>query len=231
MKTIGLIGGTTWVSTVDYYRVINQQVNKKLGGLSSAKILLYSVNFAEFNPPIDPSEWDEITQKFSDISKNIEKAGGDCLAFCANTPHIIADKIQNLLKIPIINIAEETAKEISKLNLKKVALLGTRITMEQAFYKDKLINYGITTIIPELEERKFIHSSILDEMAMEIFKEETQQKYLGIINKLISQGAEGIVLGCTEIPLIIKQKDSSVPIFDTTLIHASSIVNFALNHN
>lgn len=228
MKTIGLIGGTTWVSTVDYYRLINQQINKKLGGLSSAKILLYSVNFAEFNPPTDPNEWGEITNKFSDISKNLEKGGADCIAFCANTPHIIADKIQSIIRIPLIHIAAETAKAVSKHNLKKVGLLGTRITMEQSFYKEKLSQYGITTVIPEFEDRKFIHSSILDEMAKDIFKEETKKEYLRIINKLITGGVEGIVLGCTEIPILIKQEDCPVPLFDTTLIHASAIVNFAL---
>ncbi len=229
MKTIGLIGGTTWVSTVDYYRLINQQVNKKLGGLSSAKILLYSVNFAEFNPPTDPNEWGLLTKKFSDISRNLEKAGADCIAFCANTPHIIADEIQKTISIPIINIAEETAMVVSKHNFKKVGLLGTRITMEQSFYKDKLSRSGVETLIPEFEDRKFIHSSILDEMAKDIFKKETKQKYLEIINKLISQGVEGIVLGCTEIPILIKQEDCSVPLFDTTLIHASAIVNYALS--
>ncbi len=229
MKTIGLIGGTTWVSTVDYYRLINQHVNKKLGGLSSAKILLYSVNFAEFNPPTDPNEWGELKKKFSGIAQNLERAGADCIAFCANTPHIIADEIQRMIKIPIINIAEETAKVVSKNNFKKVGLLGTRITMEQSFYKDKLSGFGIQTLIPELEERKFIHSSILDEMARDIFKEETKRRYLGIIQKLIFEGSEGIVLGCTEIPILIKQEDCSVPIFDTTMIHASAIANFALN--
>lgn len=229
MKTIGLIGGTTWVSTVDYYRLINQQVNKKLGGLSSARILLYSVNFAEFNPPIDPKEWGEITKKFTNITKTLEKAGADCIVFCANTPHIIADEIQKIIDVPIINIAEETAKIVSNHKHKKVGLLGTRITMEQTFYKDKLLKHGVSVIIPGYEERKFIHSSILDEMAKDIFREETKQTYLKIINRLISEGAEGIVLGCTEIPILIKQDDVSVPLFDTTLIHASAIVDFALD--
>ena len=228
MKTLGLIGGTTWVSTIDYYRLINQQINKKLGGLNSAKILLYSVNFAEFNPPTDPKDWGEITQKFTDISKNLEKTGADCIVFCANTPHIIADDIQKILKVPIINIAEETAKVVSQHKYKEVGLLGTRITMEQSFYKDKLSDYGISVVIPEYEERKFIHSSILDEMAKDIFKKETKQKFLNIIDKLISEGVEAIVLGCTEIPILIKQDDVSIPLFDTTLIHASAIVDFAL---
>ena len=229
MKTLGLIGGTTWVSTVDYYKLINQQVNEKLGGNSSAKILLYSVNFAEFNPPTDPNEWGELTKKFTGIAVNLEKAGADCVVFCANTPHIIADKVQKIIGVPIISIAEETAKVVAAGNLKKVGLLGTRITMEQSFYKDKLSTLGIETVIPEFEDRKFIHASILDEMARDIFKPETKQRYLRIINDLISHGVEGIVLGCTEIPILIKQEDSSVPLFDTTMIHASAIVDFALS--
>jgi aspartate racemase len=228
MKTLGLIGGTTWVSTIDYYRLINKQVNEKLGGNSSARIILYSVNFAEFNPPTDPAKWGELTGKFTAIAQNLEKAGADCIVFCANTPHLIADSVQSIIGIPIINIAEETAKTVKEQNFKKVGLLGTRITMEQAFYKDKLLKYGTETIIPEAEDRKFIHSTILDEMARDIFKEETRQRYLTIMNGLIQDGAEGIVLGCTEIPILIKQKDSPVQLFDTTLIHASAIVNFAL---
>ena len=228
MKTLGLIGGTTWVSTIDYYRLINQQVNEKLGGLNSAKILLYSVNFAEFNPPTDPNDWGELTQKFTEIAENLEKSGAECIVFCANTPHLIVDKIQLLLNIPIISIAEETAKLVSKSNLKQVGLLGTRITMEQPFYKDKLLNYGIETVIPEFDDRQFIHNSIIYEMSKDIFKDETKERYLQIIKKLIVQGVDGIVLGCTEIPIIIKQKDSTVPLFDTTLIHASAIVDFAI---
>ena len=228
MKTLGLIGGTTWVSTIDYYRLINQQVNEKLGGLNSAKILLYSVNFAEFNPPTDPNDWGELTQKFTEIAENLEKSGAECIVFCANTPHLIADKIQLMLNIPIISIAEETAKVVSKSNLKKVGLLGTRITMEQPFYKDKLMKYGIETVIPEFDDRQFIHNSIIYEMSKDIFKDETKERYLQIIKKLIVQGVDGIVLGCTEIPIIIKQKDSTVPLFDTTLIHASAIVDFAI---
>ncbi len=229
MKTIGLIGGTTWVSTVDYYRLINQQINEKMGGLNSAKILLYSVNFAEFIPPTDPNGWGDLTKKFTEITTNLEKAGAVCIAFCANTPHIIADDIQRIIDIPIINIAEETAKVISQCKYKKVGLLGTRITMEQSFYKDKLSKYGISVIIPDFEDRKFIHSSILNEMSKEIFKEETKGKYISIINELISNGAEGVVLGCTEIPILIKQSDVSVQLFDTTFIHASAIVNFAIS--
>lgn len=228
MKTLGLIGGTTWVSTVDYYKLINQQVNEKLGGNSSARIILYSVNFAEFNPPTDPNEWGELTQKFTDIAVKLEKAGTDCVVFCANTPHIIADKVQKIIGVPIISIAEETAKVVASKNFKKVGLLGTRVTMEQSFYKDKLADRGIETVIPEFEDRKFIHAAILDEMSRDIFKPETKGRFIRIISDLIAQGAEGIILGCTEIPILIKQQDCPVPLFDTTLIHASAIVEFAL---
>ncbi|HKB85881.1 MAG TPA: aspartate/glutamate racemase family protein [Ignavibacteriaceae bacterium] len=230
MKTLGLIGGTTWVSTIDYYRLINKQINERLGGLNSARMLLYSVNFAEFNPPTDPAEWGGLTGKFIEIAQTLQKAGADCIVFCANTPHLISDPVQKNINVPIIHIAEETAKVIAESQLRKVGLLGTRITMEQSFYKDKLLQYGITTLIPEYEERCFIHSSILDEMAKDIFKEETRERYLRIITKLVQEGAEAIVLGCTEIPILIKQKDSPVPLFDTTLIHASAIVNFALSN-
>ncbi len=228
MKTLGLIGGTTWVSTIDYYKLINKQVNEKLGGLNSARILLYSVNFAEFNPPTDPAEWGSLTGKFIEIATTLEKAGAECIVFCANTPHLISDSVQQKIDIPIIHIAEETAKAAAKAKVKEVGLLGTRITMEQSFYKDKLLKYGINTIIPEYEERCFIHSSILDEMAKDIFKQETRERYLKIINSLVEDGAEAVVLGCTEIPILIKQNDSPVPLFDTTLIHASAIVDFAL---
>ena len=229
MKTLGLIGGTTWVSTIDYYRLINKQINEKLGGLNSARILLYSVNFAEFNPPTDPAEWGSLTGKITEIAQTLQKAGADCIVFCANTPHLIADSVQEKINVPIIHIAGETAKVVAESGIRRVGLLGTRITMEQSFYKDKLFKYGITALIPEYEERCFIHTSILDEMARDIFKEETRERYLKIIDTLIQQGADGIVLGCTEIPILIKQKDSSVPLFDTTLIHASAIVNFALS--
>jgi aspartate racemase len=228
MKTLGLIGGTTWVSTIDYYRMINQQVNERMGGLNSAKMLLYSVNFAEFNPPTDPAEWGELTDKFIEISKTLESAGAQCVVFCANTPHIIADVVQNVLNVPIINIAAETANEVSKAKLKKVGLLGTKITMEQPFYKEALSEKEISALIPNSDERAFMHSTIINEMSKDNFKAETKQKYMEIINDLISEGAEGIILGCTEIPILIKGEKFPVPLFDTTSIHVNAIVDFAV---
>jgi aspartate racemase len=228
MKTLGLIGGTTWLSTVEYYRMINQQVNERLGGLHSARLILYSVNFEEFQPPTDPKAWGPITENLTSIAQRLERAGADCLVLCANTPHIAADTIQGKIRIPLIHIAEATAREIAGRKLKTVGLLGTRITMEQAFYRDKLSKAGIACIIPGDNERNFIHATIFDELGKEIFKPETKKHYLDIIDDLTRKGAEGIIFGCTEIPLLIKQKDCIIPVFDTTIIHATAAVDFAL---
>jgi len=228
MKTLGLIGGTTWVSTVDYYKLINQKTNELLGGLNSAKILLYSVNFEEFRPPVDPADWGELTQKFTAIAKKLEQDGADALVFCANTPHLIADEVRTQLGIPLIHIAEAAAEEIASRNIKKVILLGTRITMEQDFFKDKLLQKGIAVLIPNAEDRQYIHNAIFEEFGKDIFTAETKKVFMRIINELIGQGGEGVILGCTEFPHLIKPEDSSVPLFDTTVLHAHAAVKFAL---
>ncbi|HMG14996.1 MAG TPA: aspartate/glutamate racemase family protein [Saprospiraceae bacterium] len=228
MKTIGLIGGTTWLSTIEYYRIINQEVNKRLGGMNSAKVLLYSLNFEEFKPPSDPEAWGPIVTLLSNIAITLEKGGADCLVIGANTPHMVADQVQKNITIPIINIAEVTGLEIRKREITKAALLGTKFTMELRFFKDKLQLAGIETIIPDDIDREFVHNSIYHELAKGVFSEETKARYIEIIKKLILQGAEGVILGCTEIPLLISQEDSSIPIFDTTLIHANAAVDFAL---
>ena len=228
MKTLGLIGGTSWVSTLDYYRIINQQTNERLGGLNSAKIFLYSLNFEEFKPPADPNQWGPIADALSSIAQRLEKAGADCIVICANTPHLVADVIQGNIHIPLIHIAEVTAKEIKKQGIQTVGLLGTKFTMEQNFFKDRLSRQLIKPLIPEADEREFIHYSIFNELGKGIFSPETKAKYISIIDKLIEQGAEGIIFGCTEIPMLIKPEDCSVPVFDTTLIHAKAAVEFAL---
>jgi aspartate racemase len=228
MKTIGLIGGTSWVSTVDYYRIVNELVGERLGGLNSAKILMYSMNFAEKKVHLDANNWARISEEYCKIAKNLETAGAHCIVLCANTPHTIADDIKASVKIPFIHIAEETAKEIAKQKMSKVGLLGTKFTMEGKFFKDKLSNHGIETLIPNEEDRNFIHQSIFAELGKGIFTAETKARYISIINKLIENGAEGIISGCTEIPLLVKQEDCAVPIFDTTMIHATEAVDFAL---
>jgi aspartate racemase len=229
MKTLGLIGGTTWISTIDYYRNINEQINMILGGLNSAKMLLYSVNFEEFRPPVNPDEWGELSKKFTNIAKNLEKAGADCIVFCANTPHMIVDDVQQYIGIPIIHIAEAAANEIASLHIKKVILLGTKITMEQNFFKNKLSEKQIEVLIPAANDRQFIHDAVFNEMGKGIFTPETKKRFINIINKLIEQGAEGVILGCTEFPHIIKQEDCGVPLFDTTVIHTNAVVKFALD--
>ncbi len=229
MKTLGLIGGTGWVSTVEYYRIINRQINERLGGLSSAKMLLYSVNQQEFRPATDPAELPAFADYLTVIAKRLETAGAECLLLCANTPHIAADIVQKNIGIPLIHIAEVTAKAIQKQNMKTIGLLGTKMTMERNFYKDRLAKFGIATLVPEESEREYIHRTIMTELEKAILKDETRKKYLEIIDSLARQGAEGIILGCTEIPLLIKQSDCSVPVFDTTTLHAMAAAEFALS--
>jgi len=229
MKTLGLIGGTSWASTVEYYRIINQEVNKRLGGLNSAKIFLYSVNQEEIKPPANASEVAHLAEFLTAIAKKMEAAGAECLLLCANTPHVAAEIVQKNIRIPLIHIAEVTAKAIAKLSIKKVGLLGTKFTMEQPFYKDVLAKSGIVTIVPDETEREYINKTIFSELGKMILKDETKKKYLEIIGKLVQEGAEGIILGCTEIPLLIKQSDCSAPLFDTVEIHAMAAVEFALS--
>ncbi len=229
MKTLGLIGGTGWVSTVEYYRIINQQINERLGGLSSAKMVLYSVNQQEFRPATDESGLPAFTDYLTGIAKRLEMAGAECLILCANTPHMAADLVQKNIGIPLIHIADVTAKAILKQNMKRVGLLGTRMTMEQTFYRDRLARHGIETLVPDESQREYIHRTIMTELEKAILKDETRKKYLEIIDGLVGKGAEGIILGCTEIPLLIKQPDCSVPVFDTTTLHAMAAAEFALS--
>lgn len=228
MKTIGLIGGTTWLSTAEYYRAINQMMNDRLGGLHSAKILLYSMDFEEFKPPADAEGWKRAGEMLSGIARRLETAGADCLLICANTPHMVADDVQAKIRIPLLHIAEVTAKEINRQKIDAVALLGTKFTMEQPFFRDKLTQRGIRILLPSDPDREFIHSSIYIEFANGIFTKETKKGYLQIIKDLEGRGAKGVIFGCTEIPLLIQQKECDIPVFDTTMIHATSAVDFAL---
>ena len=229
MKTIGLIGGITWHSTLDYYRLLNELVNEKLGGVHSAKIILSSVDFAEIKALTLEEDWDAIAGLIGKASKEIETAGAGCLVICANTMHNIAHKVKEMVSIPIIHIADAAGTAIQEKGLKKVALLGTKYTMQMDFYKDRLAEHGIVVIIPAEEDIEFINHTIYEEFGKGIFLPERKQRYLEIIDSLIKQGAEGIVLGCTEIPILIKQEDCAVPIFDTAHIHAEAAVRFALS--
>lgn len=228
MKTIGIIGGITWLSSVEYYRLLNELVNKKLGGVESARIILFSVNFAEIKTLTEAGRWDKIEAIVRDAAQKLEAAGADCLLIGANTMHKIADQIQQSVKIPLIHIAEETAKEIKRAGQSTVALLGTKYTMQLPFFSDKLAAQDITTIIPEEDDISFINNAIYAELGKGLFLPETKQRFIDIIHKLVKQGAQGVILGCTEIPLLLQQKDSPVPVYDTTLIHSKAAVEFSL---
>jgi aspartate racemase len=228
MKTIGIIGGLTWYSTAEYYKLLNELVNERLGGAHAAKIFLYSVDFAEIKTLTQAEDWKSIAEIMCTAAKNIERAGADCLMIGANTMHKIADEIQAAVSIPVIHIATATASVIKSKHLKKVALLGTKYTMQLDFYKNKLADLGIETIIPGEADIEYINNSIYNEFSKGIFLPETKAAYLHIMHGLIAQGAEGFILGCTEIPILIKQEDCVVPVFDTGLIHAAAAVDFAL---
>lgn len=227
-KIIGLIGGLTWLSTLDYYRLLNQLYTEKAGGGEMPRILIWSVNFAEIKALTQADRWDDIALIIADAARKLEGAGASCLMLGANTMHHIADRVQQAIRIPLIHIAGETASVVAAKGLRKVALLGTKYTMQLSFYRDKLAEKGISTIIPEGPEIDIINNAIYEEMSQGRFLPDTKAAYLQIIGRLTGAGAEGVILGCTEIPILIKQEDCSVPVFDTTLIHAQAAVDFAL---
>ena len=230
MKTIGLIGGMSWESSLEYYRIINETVRSKLGSFHSAKCLMYSVDFEKIEVLQHENKWDELTDIMVEIAKKLKNAGADFIIICTNTMHKMAEDIEEKAQIKVLHIAEATGKEIIKRRIKKIGLLGTNFTMEQDFYKKVLKDsFNIEVIIPNESERGIIHKVIYDELCKGIISEESKNEYIKIINNLVLSGAEGIVLGCTEIPLLIKQEDVKIPIFDTTIIHSISAVEFALD--
>jgi aspartate racemase len=229
MKKLGLIGGISWVSTADYYRFINEGVNKELGGVNFAECMIYSFNYNDIKRNNDNNDWETTFSMLSKACQSLKNSGAEAIVLCANTMHLIADRIQESVDLPLIHIATETAKEIQKSNIKKVGLLGTQFTMELDFFKDKLKAQNIEAIIPELEDREFVHETIFNELGKGLILESTKERYLSIIKKLIENGAEGIILGCTEIPLLVKQEEVNVPIFDTALIHSNAAIAFALS--
>ncbi|MBL0306261.1 MAG: aspartate/glutamate racemase family protein [Chitinophagaceae bacterium] len=228
MKVIGLVGGTSWISSVDYYRLFNEITNQRLGGNEAAKIVLYSVNYGEIVTYTHQGNWDAIAAIIADAAQKVERAGADCILLGANTMHHVAERVQQSVKIPLLHIADVVGKAITEKQLKKVALLGTKYTMLFDFYTRKLAEYGIETIIPDAEGVDFVNSAIYNELGKGKFLPETKQGFLHLIGKLAGQGAEGVILGCTEIPMLIKQEDTLVPVFDTTLLHATAAVDFAL---
>jgi aspartate racemase len=228
MKTLGLVGGTSWISSVDYYRLINQGINKALGGHQFARCILYSVNFGEIVDLNEQNDNEGIYSLIKDAAVKTIQGGAEGIVLCANTLHKFADRLQGEIDAPIIHIAEATAKEIVEKGFSTVGLLGTKYTMEEDFYTSKLEAAKIRAIVPEEEDRNFINNVIYNELLKEIFTDESKSRFLEIMAKLRQQGAQGIVLGCTEIPLIIKDDDFDLPLFNTTEIHARAAVDFAI---
>ncbi|AWH77947.1 aspartate/glutamate racemase family protein [Clostridioides difficile] len=220
MKTIGLIGGMSWESTITYYQVINTVIKKRLGGLHSSKCILYSVDFQEIEECQSSGNWEKSAKILADAAIKLQGAGADFIVICTNTMHKVSDKIQESIHIPLLHIADVTATVLKEKEIKKVALLGTKYTMEQDFYKNIIINNGIEVLIPNEEDRIIVNDTIFNELCLGIVSESSKKAFLSIIDKLSKQGAEGVILGCTEIGLLIKQNDTSIPLFDTTVIHA-----------
>jgi aspartate racemase len=229
MKIIGLIGGMSWESSLEYYRIVNEKTKDVLGGLSSSKCLMYSVDFGEIETLQHQGDWEKLNELMADAAIRLHKGGADVIVLCTNTMHLCSEAIMNSVPIPFIHIADATGEKIATKGLKKIGLLGTQFTMEKDFYKDALINkYGIETIIPNEEDRKEIHRIIYEELVLGKINTESREKYKEVIKRLQADGAEGVILGCTEIPLLISQEDVEIPIFDTTTIHAEKAVEWAL---
>lgn len=229
MKTIGLIGGMSWESTVPYYQQINETIKDRLGGLHSAKIVLYSVDFHDIDRLQQAGNWDAAGAELADAARSLEAAGADFLALCTNTMHKVAANIEAAVAIPLLHIADPTATEIKQAGHSTVGLLGTRFTMEEAFYRDRLRErHDLGVIVPDADDRETIHRIIYEELCMGVVKSESRSEYQRIMGGLASRGAQAIILGCTEISLLVNQRDSEIPLFDTTAIHARAAAEEAL---
>ncbi len=230
MKTLGLIGGTSWLSTVEYYRLLNEGVASRLGGLNSAKCILYSLNFAEAYEFNKKQDWDGALELFGNAGTHLRHSGAEALVLCANTPHVIADRLEKRVGLPLVHIVDATARAIRAMGLDRVALLGTQYTMELPFFHDRLAWHGVTSVAPNADERKYIHETIHEELAKNVIRDETRRRYLEIIDRMArDEGTQGAILGCTEIPLLIRQSHTKTPVFDTTALHAAAAVDFMLS--
>ncbi len=233
IKTIGIIGGVSWVSSLEYYRLMNQMVRDKRGGLNSAQILMYSIEFGEFSKEerlAEKGDWRPLRKIMIDAAQRLKNGGADFIVIASNTMNSSAEDIQDNVKIPVLHIADATGRKIKEKGLNSIVLLGTKYTMENNFYRDRLEkNYGLKVILPNQAERNYINSVIFDELCAEKINRESRDHFIYIINRLLKESrAEGVILGCTEIPLLVKQEDVSVPVFDTTAIHAEAAVKYSL---
>ncbi len=230
MKTIGLIGGMSWESTLEYYRILNQTVKEKLGGLHSAKCVLYSVEFAEIELLQREGRWREAAQCMVEAGRALEAAGADFIVLCTNTMHKLAPEIEAGVNLPLLHIADATAEAVKAAGIRRVGLLGTRFTMEQDFYKDRLSGkHGLEVLIPAAADRETVHNVIYNELCLGVVKQESRAKFSRIIDALAAAGAQGVILGCTEIESLVRLQDSALPLFATTRIHAEAAVEYALN--
>jgi aspartate racemase len=229
MKTIGMIGGMSWESSAEYYRMVNEEVKRQLGGLHSAKIILFSVDFNEVERCQSEGRWDDAGEILGEAAYSLEKAGADFIVICTNTMHKVIDQIYQKTSLPILHIADETAAQIKKLGIKKVGLLGTKYTMEQEFYKSRIQSENIEVLIPDEKDRDLINKTIFNELCLGTILPSSKDYFKRVIEGLSAEGAEGIILGCTEIGLLIKQEDTAIPLFDTTFVHAHGAVEKALD--
>jgi aspartate racemase len=229
VKTIGLIGGMSWESSVEYYKIVNETVKQKLGGLHSAQCLMYSVDFAEVETLQHEGRWGEAAQMMAEAAQRLERGGADFVVLCTNTMHKCAGEMQRAIRIPLLHIADATAEKIKSRGIKRVGLLGTRFTMEEDFYKGRLMReHGLDVLIPSAAERELVHRVIYDELVLGDIRSSSRARYIAVMNRLVQDGAQGIILGCTEIGLLVHDEDSRVPLFDTTRIHAVAAVEYAL---
>ncbi len=229
MKTIGLLGGMSWESTVPYYREINETIRRKLGGLHSAKVILYSVDFHEIERLQHAGDWEAAGALLAGVARSLEAAGADFLVLCTNTMHKVAASIESAVAIPLLHIADPTAAEIKRAGHSTVGLLGTRFTMEQAFYRDRLVErHGLRVLVPEQPDRDLVHRIIYEELCLGTILDGSRDEYRRIMADLVARGAQAIILGCTEISLLVAPDDSSAPLFDTTAIHARAAGEAAL---
>lgn len=228
MKTIGLIGGMSWESSAEYYRIINEEIKQRLGGLHSAKCLLYSVDFEDIERYQAEGDWEQAGKLLADVAVSLENAGVEFIVICTNTMHKVIEYIEEKIQIPILHIAEATANQIKQSKIQTIGLLGTKYTMEQDFYKSRIEANGIKVIVPNQSEREMVNKIIYEELCVGKIEHSSREYYKQVIHQLVDAGAEGIILGCTEIGLLVKPEDSDVPLFDTTVIHAVEAVKLAL---
>lgn len=228
MKTIGLIGGMSWESSAEYYRLLNELVRERLGGLHSARCVLYSVDFAEIERLQVAGEWEQAGDVLARAAEGVEAAGAELVLICTNTMHKVAEQVQEALSVPLLHLADATAEAVLRGGLRRVGLLGTAFTMEQDFYRERLASHGLDVLVPDAEGRAFVHRVIYEELCLGAVREESRVGYQRVIGDLVREGADGVILGCTEIELLIGQEHSPVPVFPTTRLHAEAAVSAAL---